>query len=67
MEKKMKYLVTLLAVSVITLSAGLIFRTNTAYCWNCPLKRCTFDIECGINCICHKGKYDLEGTCVSEE
>ncbi len=41
---------------------------NEAVCYeNCPPKRCSFDLDCGLGCFCYKGSgpYDkFDGRCV---
>jgi hypothetical protein len=51
--------------ALIIILSGLLFAAN-AYCWNCPPKRCSFDVECGVGCFCYKGEYQIYGRCVTQ-
>ena len=52
---------------LLALLVGITLSTQgTAICWDCPPKKCSFDVECGPGCYCHKGKSEITGVCVSE-
>lgn len=56
-------LVVLFAVSFMAI--GLL-KADTGRCFNCPPKKCVFDLDCDYECWCYIGKYDYYGVCLSK-
>ena len=61
MKKKSLIVVFILMILIL----NFIF-INSSECWNCSPKKCYFNLDCGIGCLCFKGRGHLQGNCISK-